>query len=181
MIPIKNRLTHLLLMSGIAAGSFASDPPGNTNETTAIDWLQKQVEFLACNESHHVYGVGYIDGSYMERIFLVADEAGKPRVDAVFREADPTWHATESDLEPRSFTVEVKVPRALYAQKSNSGWQVSTGGWESALRFKYTSWFGLVSRVDGQWQVKWQGYRRPMLPPELLGEEKKVCSWFNVD
>ena len=49
---------------------------------------------------------------------------------------------------------------------------------ETALRFKYTSWFGLISRIDGEWRIEWQSYRRPMLPAPLKGQAEQICSLF---
>lgn len=159
----------------------ASEQPANPNESGAMAWLRNQFEYIACDATHYVYGVGYIDGSYMEKVFLVADEQGGPRVEAGFRPGSSAWHAEDGDLEARAFMVEATVPRAIYAEKSGSGWRVSDEGWETALRFKYTSWFGMLSRVDGQWQAEWQGYRRPMLPADLPGNGQNVCAWFDVN
>ena len=85
---------------------------------------------------------------------------------------------SDADIEPLSFVLEMTSPRVRYAIPDGDSWRLAGADWETALRFKYTSWFGLISRIDGEWRIEWQGYRRPMLPASLKGQGEQVCSLF---
>ncbi|MDX1460433.1 MAG: hypothetical protein R3348_05200 [Xanthomonadales bacterium] len=146
----------------------------------AADWLRRDFDFIPCSDKSFVYGVAYIDGSYVERIFLAEGTyPGGPELQ--FRLRGPVWEAVDpgSDLPPAPFVLELRVEKAIHAIPSGDGWQ-REGGWESALRFKYTTWYGQISRQSGQWQVRWSDYRRPMLPASLHEDPDRTCALFGA-
>jgi len=57
--------------------------------TQARAWLKENTDYITCDEQHFIYGVGYIDGSYMERIFYVEGGDERPALNVRFRELDP--------------------------------------------------------------------------------------------
>jgi hypothetical protein len=144
----------------------------------AAKWLKENTAFIRCDGQHFIYGIAYIDGSYMERIFYVRGGGDQPELSVSFRDGGIFGIEGEEEFGPIPFVLEMKFAEALYATPSNGGWRVSDDGWEAALRFKYTSWFGTISMQGGEWRVKWQGYRRPMLPPGLTEHAGQLCSMF---
>jgi hypothetical protein len=84
-----------------------------------------------------------------------------------------------ADLPAMAFVMELSAPRVLHATPDGDGWQISDGGWETALRFKYTSWYGDIWRAGGTWQIDWRGYRRPMLPRSVTANREKICAMFS--
>ena len=147
-------------------------------EEVARAWLRQNTEYISCDDEHFIYGVGYIDGSYMERIFYVRGGGSKPALSIKFQ-ADVTAMAeSDEDVEPMPFVLEMRSPEVLFATWSSGSWHVGTESWESALRFKYTSWFGTLSRRSGIWTADWQGYRRPMLPESARKNSQELCELF---
>jgi len=144
----------------------------------AIKWLRDSMAFIACDEQHFIYGVGYIDGSYMERIFYVRGGGDRPALSVRFRDEEQAQVPAGGDIGALQFVMEINSPKVLSASLSNGRWRVSDEGWETALRFKYTSWYGTVSRQDGQWNAEWQGYRRPMLPASVTDHVGETCGLF---
>ena len=163
-------------MVAAAAGTDSSE---DEIRTLAIKWLESTTAFVRCDGERFIYGVGYIDGSYMERIFYVEGGGEKPILSVKFRGDDQATVNEAGDFGPLAFVLEIKAPKTLYATLINGKWQASDDGWETALRFKYTSWFGTVSRKDGQWNASWQGYRRPMLPESVTGSVDETCKLFS--
>jgi len=145
----------------------------------AIKWLKESTAFIRCDSEHFIYGVGYIDGSYMERIFYVEGGGAKPILSVKFRDDDRLALTETGDFGPLPFVLEVKSPRTKHATLEKGVWQLSVEGWETAIRFKYTSWFGTVSRTGGQWNAQWQGYRRPMLPESVTAHVDETCALFS--
>ena len=170
----------LLIWSGMlpaAAETGREETAGGIREK-AIEWLKENTAFISCDERHFVYGVGYIDGSYMERIFYVRSSQNTPVLHVRFRDQNEPRHEANGDAGPFRFVLEMKAPDVLFAVPTDDGWKVSEEPWESALRFKYTSWFGTISRRDGVWEAHWQGYRRPMLPASITEHANEVCELF---
>ena len=151
-------------------------------EHLATRWLKENTAHIRCDARHFIFGVGYIDGSYMERIFYVAGGGDHPAISVEFRATqavDPVADGvTPEDGTAIPFVMELEAPSVLHATPVGEGWEISDQGWESALRFKYTSWFGLISSQDDTWRVEWQGYRRPMLPESLIANTEEICSRF---
>jgi hypothetical protein len=145
----------------------------------AIKWLKESTAFISCDDGHFIYGVGYIDGSYMERIFYVEGGGAKPILSVQFRDDDQIVLTEPGDFGPIPFVLEVRSPRTMYATLENGTWRLGDDSWETALRFKYTSWFGAVSRTAGLWGVEWQGYRRPMLPESVTERVEETCALFS--
>lgn len=144
-------------------------------------FLLSEASIHACDDEHLLYGVAYIDGSYMERVFYVEHPAKAPEIIINFR--DGNWPATGRsgavpDLPSRQFTFEIVVPRARYAVPVANGWRMTERSWGSAFRFKYTNWYGEIAHHEGQWQVDWKDYRRPLLPTAILDKPTVACDWF---
>ena len=148
-------------------------------EEAAATWLIENTSWIPCDENHFVYGVGYLDGSYIERIFFA--EGIKPELNVRFREDALVEPEPGADIDAVPFVLEIKVPRVLHAVPSGQSWRLGEEGWESSLRFKYTSWFGEIGREDGKWQVRWQGYRRPILPESVTEHAEETCALFAVE
>ena len=162
----------------LTSTATAKDSAEDEVRKLAIQWLKENTAFIRCYDNHFVYGVGYIDGSYMERIFYVEGGGDKPILTVKFKESDQEKLLENEDFGPVSFVLEVKSPKTLHATLASGKWQASKEGWETALRFKYTSWYGTVSRQGGQWSANWQGYRRPMLPESVTEHVSETCALF---
>lgn len=172
-------LRQFAFVTGLAVGLVI--PAGaevSTPEKMAEAYLEEQAGVLACDDRHFIYGVGYIDGSYMERLFYVEHDGIPVAITAEFRDRNRWPEHAGQHLPPMPFTLELKVPRALYAIPSGRGWTIPEQNWGEALRFKYTSWYGEIAYQGGQWQIAWKGYRRPMLPPGVRNNAARVCAWF---
>lgn len=163
-------VVSLLLMTFVTEASRSID-------SEAESWLRDGFEFIPCGKAHFIYGVGYIDGSYMERIFYTADSGDEPQLEIRFRDDSLIRAGSRQEVANAPFVMELRLGRAQHAIPAGPRWLVQEG-WESALRFKYTSWFGNLSWSGNGWQVNWQGYRRPMLPGPLLDEPGKTCALF---
>ncbi len=168
----------LICIASLARPELQVQPTEEKIRLAVIDWLKENTAFISCDDEHFIYGVGYIDGSYMERIFYVQGGGEKPILSVRLRGEVPQPLETGGDVGPISFVLEMKSPKVLYATPANGSWQVTEDGWETALRFKYTSWFGEARRVDGTWSANWQGYRRPMLPKNVTGSVEETCALF---
>ena len=157
-------------------------PPINRLEKELAGLLEEKAESVRCDARHFIFGVGYIDGSYMERIFYVEGAGDRPAVTVEFRGAglreSGDGEQELPDIAPASFIIELQAPRVRYATPTGDGWRVSDEDWETALRFKYTSWYGEVRRENGEWKIDWQGYRRPMLPESVTGNREAICAMF---
>jgi hypothetical protein len=177
-----SRLITGILMAILCGPVPAEDPvgdPGRTLRELAVEWLKENTAFISCDDQHFVYGVGYIDGSYMERIFYVRGGGDRPAITVKFREPEQRDLADDGVSGPLPFVLEMASPEVLSAIPSAKGWQVSDEAWESALRFKYTSWYGDIIWQDGEWTVDWQGYRRPMLPASVIEHADEICAMFS--
>jgi hypothetical protein len=175
-------LVSLTVVLPFAVESEELQPPLTPIERAAISHLRNEAGMVRCDEDTFLFGVAYIDGSYMERIFLAEDEQGGPGLDLEFHQRD-NWPADGEadgggDLAAMPFSVELRVPSSRYALPSGSGWRVPPQQPETALRFKYTNWYGEISRQGGDWMVDWQGYRRPMLPDDVREHPADVCALF---
>ena len=185
-----NQLMITMSLLGLLLGALvSSQAPADTEadsatkilKTQARAWLKENTDYITCDEQHFIYGVAYIDGSYMERIFYVEGGDERPALNVRFRDVDPAVVLSDADIEPLSFVLEMTSPKVRYALPDGESWRLGEEGWEAALRFKYTTWFGLISRTDGEWQIEWQGYRRPMLPASLKGQSEQICNLFEAD
>ncbi len=161
-------------------------PPATGAEARAITEaervLRENTAYLSCDESHFIYGVAYIDGSYVESIFYVDGDGDRPAVTVRFRGDVPAPYGggdSGADLPPLPFVLEIRAPRALQATPDGDGWRIDDAGWQHALRFKYTSWYGEIRRENGDWKIEWKGYRRPMLPASVTGRHKATCAMFD--
>jgi hypothetical protein len=176
---------RLMTVLFLALAGFGGVPlPVLAAEAVALaeDFLMRQADVVSCDDQHSVYGVAYVDGSYMERVFYVEHPPG-PLTLRVEVEGPEQWPTTVDGalpdaLPPRPFVVEVTVPRALFAVPDGKAWIRTEMSWGKAFRFKYTHWYGEIARTDGQWQVEWKDYRRPMLPARLKAQSAVLCAWF---
>jgi hypothetical protein len=177
---MKNRSGVFLLCITLvtSVGISAEETDQKNIRQLATNWLIENTSFIRCDDEHFIYGVGYIDGSYMERIFYVEGGGAKPGLSVQFRDAKQAVLSDSGEFGPVPFVLEMNAPRTRHATLENKKW-VPGDDWETAIRFKYTSWFGLISRKAGQWAVDWQGYRRPMLPESLTGHVDEACSLFS--
>lgn len=175
-------LVPAMLTATNASSGTHRHPPGGVLEQEVAALLREKTESVRCDGQHFIFGVGYIDGSYMERIFYVEGAGDRPSVSVDFRGAGlQDAEAKEQaplDIAAVPFVVELQAPRVLHAVPTGEAWRVSDEGWETALRFKYTSWFGEVRRKSGEWRIDWKGYRRPMLPPSVTGNAEAICAMF---
>jgi hypothetical protein len=179
-------LLTALVFAGLVVQLAVADShrhtPADGLEIEIARLLQEQAESVRCDASHFIFGVGYIDGSYMERIFYVEGAGDTPAVTVEFRgNLPPEIHADGQilpELPGLSFVMELATPRVLHATPAGDGWRVSDDGWETALRFKFTNWFGEIRRESGEWKIEWQGYRRPMLPRYVIDNREAICAMF---
>jgi hypothetical protein len=177
-----HRLALFFIMMLVMAGTVHAQSRENLREQAAR-WLIERVDWIPCDEDHFIYGVGYIDGSYMERIFYVQGSGPRPLFNIRFREEAGAQRQASDDegrqeFRPVPFVMELQSPTVLYAEPRGERWAVSNEGWQSGLRFKYTSWFGTVQQREGAWDVTWKGYRQPMLPEGLRADAEKACALF---
>ena len=168
-------LAHPLWLYCLCA-SIAQAAPESL-EAEAGTWLRDQFEYIPCDGEKFIYGVGYIDGSYMERIFLATGDGNTPELEVRFR--DHTLHEAvyREQVSGVPFVLELRISGARHASLNAGDWRAQPG-FDTALRFKYTSWFGELSWREGQWQVQWRGYRRPMMPRPLVNQPGKACDLF---
>ena len=147
------------LISGHTWAASGRHFAASEREHLAVRWLDENTAYIRCDERHFIYGVGYIDGSYMERIFYVEGGGDHPAISVEFRATlavvPGADGATLNDDAGMPFVMELKAPRVLHASPVGERWKISDQGWESSLRFKYTSWFGLISAQDGAWRAEW--------------------------
>jgi hypothetical protein len=165
-----------------SGGSEEVEAPYTRHERAAVIHLRNEAGVVRCDEDEFLFGVAYIDGSYMERIFLAKDGRGEPRLDLEFHDRE-SWPGDEQaddggDLAPMPFSMELRVPSSRFALPSGAGWQVPPQEPETALRFKYSNWYGEIGRQGGEWIVDWKGYRRPMLPDNVRKEPDNMCRLF---
>lgn len=168
----------LLLIAGPAWSALQNQDIEENIRERVIDWLKESTAYISCDKDHFIYGVGYIDGSYMERILYVQGGGEKPILSVSLRGDVPEPPEPGGDVGPVSFVLEMKSPRVLYAEPVNGTWVVSENDWQNELRFKYTNWFGVASRKASVWTAQWQGYRRPMLPESVLANAEETCALF---
>ena len=108
-------ITLALVAASLAAAQAAADTgrhaPGNALEREVAALFREQAGTVRCDASHFIFGVGYIDGSYMERIFYVEGSGDAPRFSFEFRGAGLTEPDHEDgpdpDVGPASFVIEV--------------------------------------------------------------------------
>lgn len=162
-----------LAVSGAHAGEYAT-----VSEAERV--LRESLGFIPCAAGHFIYGVGATDGSYVERVFYTADSGPGPAVRARFRDPLPESGPMEEETPPLRFELQLEVARAWHATPRGEGWVVARTGWETSLRFKYTNWFGTISRRGSAWHIDWQGYRRPLLPEALLEDPRAACGLFEA-
>ena len=174
-----------LLATAAATDSMADahrHAPRNAAEMEVADLLRSTAGSVACDEKHFIFGVGYIDGSYMERIFYVEGAGNRPSIKVEFSGAGlpnaDSGGGGPPDIPPVPFVVELQAPRVLHAVPAGDGWRLGGKTWDSSLRFKYTTWYGEVRRESGAWKIDWQGYRRPMLPASVTQDREVVCAMF---
>lgn len=182
-MPRMTRLATLILSAFMASSVAIAEPAGESvrdrAQNLAARWLEENTDFVSCDERHFIYGVAYIDGSYMERIFYVKSERNTPILTVSFRDSDTSIITSEQSFSSIPFVLEMKVPAAKSAVPGKGSWRLVDNSWESALRFKYTSWYGSISHQDGKWNVTWEGYRRPMLPRDVTGRISELCELFS--
>jgi hypothetical protein len=166
------------IMAGPAFSAAAIQETEQSIHAQVTKWLKASTDYVSCDDRHFIYGVGYIDGSYMERIFYVSGDGSHPILSIDLRDGIILPEKDGGDIGPISFVVEITAAKVLHATPDKGGWRVNEEGWETALRFKYTSWFGTVSRRNGQWSAQWGGYRRPMLPENVKAHVKNTCDLF---
>jgi len=176
--PVTSAILISLMTCSPLHADAASQPADELLREEARNWLKQNTDYISCDDRHFVYGVGYIDGSYMERIFYVEGGSEKPAMSVRFKDTRTVEVLPETDIEAIPFVLEMVSPRVLHALPDGDGWRLGESGWETALRFKYTSWFGTISRHDGKWEIEWQGYRRPMLPPSAMEQSEQICRMF---
>jgi hypothetical protein len=140
--------------------------------------LKAVTPYISCDQKHFIYGVGYIDGSYMERIFYVRAGADIPELSVDLREQITPPAEEGDDVGPIRFVIEIKAPQVLFATFVNGRWVRSDTPWEKALRFKYTSWYGEAYRQNGKWLIDCLGYRRQMLPKSVTEHVEKTCRLY---
>ncbi|NND45205.1 MAG: hypothetical protein HKN58_07765 [Xanthomonadales bacterium] len=171
----KRLLAALVLVPGLVL--VVADARAGAREEVA-QWLKNWAPFISCGPGHFIYGVGAPDGSYVERVFYAADSGPEPVFELRFRDPFPEHLPNGADFDPLRFELEIQVTRVRHAVLRGGSWTVGAPEWESALRFKYTNWFGTVSRQGGQWDVDWDGYRRPQLPESMLANPEAACGLF---
>jgi hypothetical protein len=175
------RLLGLIVLAGISTRAWSESEHSMTSEhirAELMSSLEAATPYISCDKEHFIYGVGYIDGSYMERIFFARAGTSKPDISIKLRQEFTLPEEEGGDVGPIPFVIEIKASQTLYATNVNERWVRATTVWEKALRFKYTSWFGEATRRSGNWVIDWHGYRRPMLPQSVTEHVEKTCDLF---
>jgi hypothetical protein len=179
-----------VLISATVPASEPRLPPRNELERLAAIYLVDQFDFIGCKDKGFVYGVGYIDGSYMERIFIVKDPPGvTPDLSVDFRGdemvlIEPLTTQLENGVEKIStavtFMLDLKVTKFNDAVL-NKNWRLSGEGLRGSPRFSHSTWFGVIRKINDEWNIDWQGYRRPMLPDSVKDHPLAICTMFEDD
>jgi hypothetical protein len=176
---------YLILVSALISvtvpASEPRQPARNELERLAAIYLVDQFDFIGCEDRGFVYGIGYIDGSYMERILIVKDPpGGTPNLSVEFRGdemvlIDPLPTQIENGVENIStavtFMLDLKVTKFNDAVLKNRG----------SPRFSHSTWFGVIRKINDDWNIDWQGYRRPMLPDSVKDHPEAICTMFEDD
>jgi hypothetical protein len=179
---MKLRIRVLLAYSALSAVTVqAGEPVLTPAERDAVRVIEADFRSVPCGAGFFVYGVGSTDGSHVERILYVGGAGNTPTLQVKWRGAIPEPYdqaVIAPDLPPLPFLLELRVPRALHGTPDGAGWRLAPDGWQTALRFKYTHWYGRIRREDGAWRIEWDGYRRPLLPGSVSDRHASICAMF---